>query len=260
MILLTNGDSWTQGDSPSQTPNWSAKKSLKWYDIIPNFGYPVTSGYDRSILYKFYDSEIWPKVLGRKLGVETWNAGRLGDDNFTIVKRTINSIKYLKSIGKKDIFLVIGWTSKYRVPIIEKVEDTFHYTQLRPNEEGYDSLSLPLSEKVFTSDFFIYTHLLECFCKENNVEYLFFNAFDSCEKTSGIPIVEELNKDKWMNKDISSSHFKDYILKKFELTDWRDSDYFLCYHPTDISHIAWGNYLYEYIINNYEVTDKINTV
>ena len=38
MILLTNGDSWTQGDSPSQTLNWEAEKTLDWYDIIPNFG------------------------------------------------------------------------------------------------------------------------------------------------------------------------------------------------------------------------------
>ena len=38
MILLTNGDSWTQGDSPSQTINWNATKSLDWYDIIPHFG------------------------------------------------------------------------------------------------------------------------------------------------------------------------------------------------------------------------------
>ena len=31
MILLTNGDSWTQGDSPAQTPNWEATKTLDWY-------------------------------------------------------------------------------------------------------------------------------------------------------------------------------------------------------------------------------------
>ena len=34
MILLTNGDSWTQGDSPAQDLNWKATKSLDWYDIV----------------------------------------------------------------------------------------------------------------------------------------------------------------------------------------------------------------------------------
>ena len=29
MILLTNGDSWTQGDSPAQTLNWKAKKNFR---------------------------------------------------------------------------------------------------------------------------------------------------------------------------------------------------------------------------------------
>ena len=38
MILLCNGDSWTQGDAPTQTPNWKATKTLDWYDIIPHFG------------------------------------------------------------------------------------------------------------------------------------------------------------------------------------------------------------------------------
>ena len=38
MILLTNGASWTQGDSPAQTINWEATKTLDLYDIIPEFG------------------------------------------------------------------------------------------------------------------------------------------------------------------------------------------------------------------------------
>ena len=54
MILLTNGDSWTQGDSPAQTPNWKATKTLDWYDIIPNFGNNFNVC-DNTILYKFYD-------------------------------------------------------------------------------------------------------------------------------------------------------------------------------------------------------------
>ena len=93
MILLTNGDSWTQGDSPAQTPNWEATKTLDWYDIIPNFGDETECS--QRILYKFYDSPVWPKVLGEKLGVETWNAGRLGTSNQTIFRTTINSINYL---------------------------------------------------------------------------------------------------------------------------------------------------------------------
>ena len=116
MILFTNGDSWTQGDSPAQDINWNATKTEDWYDIVPYFGQiykyytnnKLKNETDTRILYKFYDSDVWPKVLGKKLGVETWNAGRLGDSNSDIYSSTIQSIEYLKKQGKKDIFAIIG--------------------------------------------------------------------------------------------------------------------------------------------------------
>ena len=58
MILLCNGDSWTQGDSPAQDLNWEAKPNLDWYNIMPNFGEPTIPCDDR-ITYKFYDSDVW---------------------------------------------------------------------------------------------------------------------------------------------------------------------------------------------------------
>ena len=122
MILLTNGDSWTQGDSSPQIPNWEATKTLDWYDIIPNFG-DTTINKKQSILYKFYDSPLWPKVLGEKLGFETWNAGRLGTSNDNIFRTTINSINYLEPLGKKDIFVVIAFTSLIRYEIFQPNEE-----------------------------------------------------------------------------------------------------------------------------------------
>jgi len=118
MILLCNGDSWTQGDSPAQDINWKAKPNLDWYNIIPDFGEHCNFHPDR-VLYKFYDSDIWPKVLGKKLGVETWNSGRLGASNDKIIRTTINSIEYLESLGKTDIFVVIGLTSINRYSNLE---------------------------------------------------------------------------------------------------------------------------------------------
>ena len=51
MILLCNGDSWTQGDSPAQQFNWNAKPNLDWYNVIPDFGEPSNPCEDK-ILYK----------------------------------------------------------------------------------------------------------------------------------------------------------------------------------------------------------------
>ena len=41
-------------------------KTLDWYDIIPHFG-DESNNCDRKILYKFYDVQFEPKILGENL-------------------------------------------------------------------------------------------------------------------------------------------------------------------------------------------------
>ena len=117
MILLCNGDSWTGGDNPSQEYSWESTKNIDWYDIVPNFG-DDTNPCDDKIRYKFYDSNVWPKTLGKELGWETWNCGRLGASNDRIIRTTINSVEYLESLGKKDLLVVIGLTSFTKIILI----------------------------------------------------------------------------------------------------------------------------------------------
>ena len=109
MILLCNGDSWTHGDTPAQIeyPGYKSElgKTPGWYNIVPVL--PVGRNISSTEAYRFYDSSLWPKVLGEKLGWETWNCGTNGASNQTIIRTTINSIDYLESMGKKDIFVII---------------------------------------------------------------------------------------------------------------------------------------------------------
>ena len=111
MILFCNGDSWTQGDSPAQTLNWDSSEYLDWYTIPHDFGnYHIPT---KSQVFKFYDSEVWPKALGRLLKFNTVNAGRLGDDNHGIVHRSIYLLeKYLAMTTPDKLFVVIGWSCK----------------------------------------------------------------------------------------------------------------------------------------------------
>ena len=145
MILLTTGDSWTQGDSPAQDINWEATKNIDWYNIVPDFGEP-TIPCDNRILYKFYDSDVWPKVLGKELGVETWNCGRLGASIDRIVRSTINSVEYLESLGKKDLFVVIGLTALTRFSrVIDKhnrliFDDVHMHSDFMENITNLDSI------------------------------------------------------------------------------------------------------------------------
>ena len=243
MILLCNGDSWTQGDSPAQQINWKAEPNLDWYNIIPDFGEFSNPCEDR-ILYKFYDSDVWPKVLGENLGIETWNCGRLGASNDRIVRTTINSIEYLESLGKTDIFVVIGLTSINRY---SNLTPKFTHNELRENTNN--EVSPILIQRNLVNLINIQNYL-----SMKGYDYLIFNTFDRGMENDfkRYKLYDNINLNNIYNKDFKP-HFKNYIEKEFN-TNWEDTDdYFITAHPTDKSHIEWANNLYKYIKENYDV-------
>ena len=250
MILLCNGDSWTQGDSPAQKYDWESRPNLDWYNIIPDFGEP-TCPTDDKLTYKFYDSDVWPKVLGKKLGLETWNCGRNGASNDRIFRSTINSVEYLESLGKKDLFVVIGLTSLTRFSNLEKQNDRLVYNDVH--------LWHDLMKNITNLDVVYHKHLvniinLQNYLKMKNIPYLIFNALDK-EMESDLTkhkLYDNIDLNNIYNKDFKP-HFLDYIEKKFN-TNWgNDDDYFIKSHPTDKSHIEWANNLHKYIKENYNV-------
>jgi hypothetical protein len=254
MILLTNGDSWTGGDNPAQKYNWEADPNLDWYNIIPDFG-DDTNPCDDRILYKFYDSDVWPKVLGKKLGVETWNCGRLGVSNDRIIRTTINSVEYLESLGKKDLFVIVGLTSLTRFGSLNIRQPP------KPVRFAYDDThsSHDLMKKIINFDILYQQHMvniinLQNYLKMKNIPYLFFNAFDKdMEKNlKKIKLYDFIDLNNIYNKDFEP-HFKNYIEKNFS-TNWGNQDeYFIKNHLTDKSHIEWAKQLYKYIKENYDV-------
>ena len=255
MILLCNGDSWTQGDAPAQTPNWKATKTLDWYDIIPNFG-STTNITDTRVRYKFYDSSVWPKVLGKSLNCETWNAGRLGASNDWITHTTINSIEYLRKQGKTDFFVIVGWTSFMRYNKKHFNKDTSRFAHL---SEQVSFMVDDYNDKKYNWGGVIYNSvesilLLQDYLKARKIPYLFFNAFD-----------------KWNHRDIKSCSLNDFIdydyiykgsfkysfreyIQGFENVKWdrEENEYFVTAHPKDKSHILWGKELHRYIKENYD--------
>jgi len=260
MVLLTNGDSWTQGDSPAQTLNSKATKSLDWYDV-PNFlgSTDMGEGHNIRTRYEFYDSEVWPKVLGRKLKMETLNAGFGGDCNRGISERTINLVSDLINKGETDIFCVIGWSSSQRVSIFEvkdnpKIEggrERICKVQYRPWECNTDV------SKVFYDNTNLYQieHLhsiinLQNFLKVNNINYLMYNAFDKFELEASTNLSKLVDLNHWVDGDMVNAHFKEYIISTNPITNWDTSEWFSISHPTDKSHTEWGEYLHKYIMNN----------
>ena len=246
MILLTAGDSWTQGDSPSQTLNWEAEPNLDWYNIVPNFGYHLNHA--KHIHYKFYDSPVWPKVLGEKLGVETWNAGRMGASNRQILVSVYNSIEYLKQMDKKDIFVVIQLSSNLR------------YSNLKVQEEkmscSFESMKfMPVSgiEQLYKQNL-IDLILLQTYLKNQKIPHLIYSGFDNELSNNWRYLPDYKNLDmRYIYKKTFQPVFRHYIENTFNTTWTSGTDeWFKAAHPTDKSHIAWGEHLYEYIKENYE--------
>lgn len=252
MILLTVGDSWTQGDSPAQNINWEAKQNLDWYHIPPHFGlsYVNEKTFDKKILNKFYESEVWPKTLGRNLGLETYNAGRLGTNNKDILKTTINCIKYITenhNIKPQQIFIVIGLTSKYRDHLVEKKPNQkFSISQMNFGHLTSSDFK-HISFNYFMDEFCLQTYILEKWLNDLNIKYLIFNAFEDQNDVTESTFYN-INLKNWFNNSLDA-HFRPYVENKFN-TKWQtNGKYFQFKHPTDILHEEWGNHLTKYIQN-----------
>ncbi len=250
MILLCNGDSWTGGDNPSQKMNWESTKDIDWYNIVPNFG-DDTNPCDDKIRYKFYDSNVWPKVLGNELGWETWNCGRLGVSNDRIIRTTINSVEYLESLGKKDLFVVIGLTALTRFSTVVDKHNSLVFDDIHMHTD--------FMQNINNLDAIFYHHLvniinIQNYFKMKNIPYLIFNAFDKDmeDDLTKHKLYDYIDLDNIYNKDFKP-HFLHYIEKNFN-TNWGNTDdYFVKSHPTDKSHIKWAENLHKYIKENYNV-------
>lgn len=245
MILVTNGDSWTQGDSPAQNINWEAEKTIEWYEVAKNFGDPYEKC-DQRIRYKFYDSEVWPKTLGRSLGIETLNGGRLGADNYSIMRRTINILNGID----KPCFVVVGWTAPSRIPVftVKEGQNRLHLEQARPYISGVEFL---YSNAVTYEDMSLLCYFtLQEYLKNRGFKFLFFNAFDYIPADTESSYLNLIDNRYWMESTFHKGHFKEYILEKYNLLDWGESEYFTTSHPRDNSHKAWGKYLFSYINDN----------
>lgn len=255
MILLTVGDSWTQGDSPAQDINWEAQQNIDWYHIPPHFGltYVDAPRFEDRILNKFYDSNVWPKVLGKNLGLETYNAGRLGTNNKDILKTTINCIKYITKkhkIKANEIFVVIGLTSKYRDHLVSgDIKSKLAIQSFNFGKMGTEMFK-HISFNYFMDEFCLQIYTLEKWLNDLNIKYLIFNAFEDQNDVTESNFYN-INLKNWFNNSLDS-HFKSYIEKKYKVS-WGDKKnliYFREVHPTDLSHEDWANHLTEYIENN----------
>lgn len=249
MILVTSGDSWTQGDSPAQNINWEATKTLDWYDVPENFSDPYNPC-DNRIRYKFYDSDIWPKIVGKKFDCETWNCGRLGSDNYNITRRTINTVENLLKQGKEDIKVIVGWSSMLRIPIFaykDTKTDLLYLEQVRPLDDNKVMQAVYRNPEIYEDAYALCILTLQNYLESKNIDYRFFQAFDPFKNFFSNRYSNLIKVEKWLNNDPTIDHFKQFIMSKHNINpeQWgEEGTYFITGHPTDIAHIEWGEHVY----------------
>lgn len=256
MVIICNGDSWTQGDNPAQRINWDVKDSelSNDYQIMDNFSDPYMK-HDSRATHKFYNSPVWPKVLGTSLEIKTYNTGRLGRSNYDIAISTLKAVNTLLEKGIKDIFVVVGWSSLLRKNIFcyNSKKDRAMPLQIRPFTEGFEHVYtdiLPLEDAFANNIFYTQEYL-----KSKEIDFLFFNAFDTFTNFKNTQLGNVLDSTKWLDGDITSSHFLNYINKhsidnNIPIIDTiQDTEYLISNHPTDKSHKLWGSYISQKIVN-----------
>ena len=101
----------------------------------------------------------------------------MGASNDRIVRSTINSIDYLESLGKTDIFVVIGLTSINRYSnIVVNNSGQYSYDEQRQENVGEDNnvITPMLLKKDLVNLINIQNYL-----SMKGYDYLIFNAFDT---------------------------------------------------------------------------------
>lgn len=138
---------------------------------------------------------IFPTHLSKLLNASEFvNLGWVGDDNGTILNRTINYIvcNYLsKGLAVDDLFVVIGWSSLERHYFWYKDKDESDKFRIWPQYLNDKQLKKNAIKKKFWEIYveylwnpeeFIPRHImnvlqLQNFCDNNNIKWLCFNSF-----------------------------------------------------------------------------------
>lgn len=201
LTIVYNGDSWTFGSEVTDPA------LIKKHPNIPKFSYDFTPENDA-----YRTLNIYPKKLSDKLNAEAINLAWPGDDNKTILRRTIDFVTRNYLIEQKptdNLFLIIGWTSPERTSFWYKDEKVNYNFRLLPQNRHFESVGQEEFWKTYVSyiwnpeeyltNFAIDILMFQNFCISHNIKYLSFNAFYQLPNTSikdwpDINLYDELNK------------------------------------------------------------------
>ena len=205
--LITNGDSWTFGSEiidPILINKYPNKSHLTEYDLI-----------EENDSYRMV--RIWPTYLANIMNSEVINLAYPGDDNGSILRRTLSYITHnfiKKNIPTDDIIVIIGWSSPERNSLWYDNGKVSYPLRIWPNHpiqhgehraawEYYVSNLWNPEEYIRR---FVFDALqFENFCVKYKIKFLQFNSFYQTTKTN-IPEWPDLNISSEISKLKSDSY------------------------------------------------------
>lgn len=256
-IIIAEGDSWTAGDI-IDPKLW--EQGERFVNAKSNDEYRLP--------------RVWPAKLGKLLNTNVHNNSVAGSSNEGILRRIHNLIpKYLNEYRRKDIHVIIGFTSPERRDFCSKAGwDTIYPLQipsLSENLTTHEQFMKSYAELYWIPEDYLSRYVntvisLHYFLKALKIKHTFFNAFyeNSTGIFNGTTIRDTVNEFKTSNPEsrlrhlnidqsidtflsIYDNHFiKTSFLGYIKTIGETDSDkYFDKHHPTEYSHQLWAEYL-----------------
>ncbi len=250
-ILVCIGDSWTWG-SEIVNPEYEKYRGTDFlHTQLGDCQYRLSNTY--------------PGVISKELGFDEFhNLGACGESNDYIFNKTLKW--YYNNRNNNELFFIVGLTSPERVGFDYECDGKIKRMMINPNWDVSNLSNEPCFDmlKVFWMNYIIhFSHkkeyldryvrqvsYLENFFKNNNIKYLFFNAFYDFSQLLNKQTEPEI-KSIWDSIDEKRFYgknnfetFRSFILKKGNNTMTND-------HASEIGHKIWSNELIDFILKNY---------
>lgn len=262
MRLVVSGDSWTYG---SEIRDPMLSQDIKDWDS-PNDHYRIP--------------RIWPTKLGKLINAtEVVNLSYPASSNDRIVRVTrewlvenhINTNE-----NKKDLFLIVGFTSPERKDFYYKDHDTDAWITIWPMwEPNYRQHALKDFHKIYVkhmwnTEEYVSRYVnqildLQNLCEIHGIRYLFFQAFyqhenlmiqnwkdasyaDSSTNQTNRKIWDLIDGRRFMHKNFQSHSFHNHIMEIDKKNGTNDA--LIIQHPSEIAHGWWAEKLHQYCTEN----------
>jgi len=223
MKLIFDGDSWTFGCEivdPSlrkKYPDWNWKLDKSWYEEND----------------EYRTKRIYPYFMSQALDCDYVNLSWTGDDNRTILERTMTflSREYItKGKSTDDLFVIIGWSSPERNSFWWKSKNLSLPFILRPNIPDFKDPKMKdiwelYVQYMWHAEEYLPRHVstvvqFQNFCNVYNIKWLCFDAFYHTPDCKG-DNMGNLHPDDWKSfGNLHPTEWEDInMLKQLEKID-----------------------------------------